>query len=91
MFDDNSRYAQLTPYTVQDRRGRNVQVVPVPAAPIQTALGIHLMRQGQRIDHLAWKYLDDGAGFWRICEINDVMLPEALTEAREVVIPRKVK
>jgi len=91
MFDEKSRYAKLETYTVKDRRGRTVTVVPVPDAPGEVPLGIHIMRQGQRIDHLAWKYLDDGAGFWRICELNDVMLPEALTEAREVVIPRKVR
>jgi hypothetical protein len=89
MFDDNSRYAELTTYTVKDHRGRTVVVVPVPDAPDQTALGIYLMRQGQRIDHLAWKYLGDPAGFWRICEINDAMLPEALTEATQVTIPQK--
>ena len=91
MFDEKSRYVKLEGYTVKDRRGRTVVVVPVPDAPNEVLLGIHIMRQGQRIDHLAWKYLDDPAGFWRICELNDVMLPEALTEAREVEIPRKAK
>jgi hypothetical protein len=52
-------------------------------------LGVHRLLQGQRIDHLAFKYLDDPAGFWRICELNDVMLPETLSEASEVKIPKK--
>jgi len=91
MFDEKSRYAKLETYIVTDRRGRQVAVVPVPDAPKETPLGVHLLRQGQRLDHLAWKYLDDPAGFWRICEANDVMLPEALTEAREIVIPKKVR
>jgi len=41
------------------------------------------------MDLLAAKYLDDPAGFWRIAEQNDVMLPEALTEKREIEIPTK--
>ena len=89
MFDKKSRYANLETYTVTDHRSRKVTVVPVPDAPLESFLGFHLMKQGQRIDHLAHKYLDDPAGFWRICELNDVMLPEALTEAQEIAIPRK--
>lgn len=90
MFDPKSRYAKLQTYQVVDRRGRTVPVVPVPDAPVQSLLGIHLRKEGQRTDHLAYRYLDDPAGFWRICEMNDAMLPEALTEAREIEIPRKV-
>ena len=89
MFDKKSRYEKLETYKVTDRRGRTVNVVPVPPAPVQTELGVHIMKQGQRLDHLALKYLDDPAGYWRICEMNDVMLPEALTEAQEIAIPRK--
>ena len=89
MFDAKSRYAQLATYTVTDRRGREVAVVPVPEAPEQALLGIHALRQGQRLDHLAHKYLHDPAGFWRIAEMNDVMLAEALAEAPEIDIPRK--
>jgi hypothetical protein len=89
MFDQKSRYEKLETYKVTDRRRRTVVVVPAPPAPHQTVLGLHIMKQGQRIDHLAQKYLDDPAGYWRICELNDVMLPKALTEAREIKIPRK--
>jgi hypothetical protein len=90
MFDTKSRYAQLKSYQVTDHRGRTVAVVPVPKAPTQTLLGYHVLRQGQRLDHLAYKYLDDPAGYWRICEFNDVMQAEMLTEAEEIAIPNKV-
>jgi hypothetical protein len=91
VFDQKSRYFSLQTYTVRDHRGREVAVVPVPPPPIQTLLGIHVLRQGERLDHLAQKYLDNGAGFWRICEINEVMLAESLTEAREISIPSKAR
>jgi hypothetical protein len=52
-------------------------------------MGIHLLRQGERADHLAAKYLDNPAGYWRLAEQNNAMLPEALTEQREIEIPNK--
>ena len=87
MFDPLSRYAKLVTYTRQDHRGRVVVVVPVPDPPADLLLGIHVLRQGERLDHLAFRYLENPAGFWRICEINGVMLAEALTEQREIAIP----
>ena len=90
MFDDKSRYARLKQYQVTDNWGRKVVVVPVPEPPDQRSIGRHILKQGQRIDHLAYKYLDDPAGYWRICVANDVMLPEALTEAKEIIIPNKI-
>lgn len=89
MFDDNSRYKDVQQYTVQDHRGRKVTVVAVPAPPVQSLLGYHLLKQGQRTDHLAGRYLNNAAGFWKIAEINDVMLPEALSERAEIAIPNK--
>ena len=87
MFDPKSRYAAVPNYIVTDHRGREVAVVSVPAPPNQATLGIHVLRQGQRVDHLAQLYLDNPAGFWRIAELNGAMLPETLTEAHEISIP----
>ncbi len=89
MFDPLSRYAGLPLYTVIDHRGRDVAVVPVPPPPADALLGIHVLRQGERLDHLAYKYLNNAAGYWRICEKNSVMLVEDLTEAAEIEIPAK--
>jgi hypothetical protein len=89
MFDKKSRYVKETPYTVKDHQGRLVAVIPVPDPPRQTLFGIHLRRQGQKLDHLAYRYLDDPAGFWRLCEFNDVMMSEMLSEADEIAIPQK--
>ena len=91
MFDPKSRYAALQPYTVVDRRGRMVTVVPAAGNPGETLLGLHLRRDGQRADHLAAHYLGDATTFWRICELAGVVLPEALTEARDIPIPTKAR
>jgi hypothetical protein len=88
MFGKKSRYYNVTQYPLTDRQGRTVNVVAVPAAPQLTLLGYHILRQGQRLDHLANKYNKDPAGFWRICEMNDVMLAEDLTEQATIAIPQ---
>lgn len=87
MFEPESRYEDAPTYRVLDSRGREVAVVETPRRVARPPLGIHLMRQGQRLDHLASRYLGDPAGFWRICEHADLMLPDALREAREIEIP----
>jgi hypothetical protein len=89
MFSDKSRYKSTTTYTMTDSRGRAVKVVAVPLAPSQKLRGYHALIQGQRLDHLAFNYLNDGAGYWKIAELNGVMLPEALAEKPEIAIPAK--
>jgi hypothetical protein len=88
VFDPSSRYAGLAPYPVTNRDGRTIMVVPTPDAPDDPVLGYY-RRTGERLDHLANAYLGDGARSWRICELADVMLPDALAEAREIPIPPK--
>ena len=89
MFEKTSRYSKSKTYKVRDWRGREVTVVEPAGAPEQRFLGIHRRLQGQRIDHLAYKYLRTPTQFWRICELNNVMLAEALSEADEINIPVK--
>ena len=89
MFNDKSRYKNAEQYEQHDSRGRTVKVVAVPDAPQFTLAGFHLMKQGQRLDHLSAQYVNDAAGSWRIAEVNQAMLPESLTEVQEIAIPNK--
>jgi len=89
MFTNKSRYKDVTQYEVKDHRGRTVKVVATPPTPNQSILGYHLLKQGQRTDHLASHYCNDQAGSWRIAEANDVMLTESLSEKSEIAIPDK--
>ncbi len=88
VFDEKSRYVRnASTYEATDRRGRSVVALTVAEKPAQTELGEHLRKEGQRLDHLANFYLEDPNGFWRIAELNDVMLPDALAEVDIVKIP----
>lgn len=88
-FDPKSRYAGLPTYELTGPDGRLYPIVPVPEAPDQQLRGYHQRLQGQRLDHLAHRYLDDAAGFWRIAELNDAMWPDALAERPEIAIPSR--
>lgn len=88
VFDGKSRYVKnASIYEVTDRRGRRVAALTAADKPVQTLLGEHLRREGQRLDHLANFYLRDPNGFWRIAELNEAMLPDALAEADTLKIP----
>jgi hypothetical protein len=88
-FDPQSRYAKAAATTVTDARGRTVAAVIPPDAPAQQLLGYHVRRQGEHLDHLAARYLDNPHGYWRIAELNDAMFAEQLAEVIEVAIPAK--
>lgn len=40
----------------------------------------HTIVQGERVDNLANQYLGDPEQFWQLCDANNVMRPQELTE-----------
>ena len=40
----------------------------------------HVVTQGERLDNITARYLDDPEQFWRICDANRAMRPDELTE-----------
>ncbi|MEM9332931.1 MAG: hypothetical protein AAGA53_16540 [Pseudomonadota bacterium] len=89
-FEKSSRYVKYAEvYLSKDRTGREVRALTPAEIPLQPELGIHLRRDGQRLDHLASHYLDHTTGYWRIARINDAMSPDVLTDKRQIKIPGK--
>jgi len=90
VFSQKSRYAKYSEtYETTDRRGRRVIAVAPPDVPAATELGEHLRKEGQRLDHLAFFYLSDSCGFWRIALLNGAVLPDSLAEAATLKIPTR--
>ncbi len=89
VFGPKSRYRQANLVTVTDRRDRSVVALIPVIPPAERMLGEHLRREGQRLDHLAARYLDDPEGYWRIAELNDAMSPDVLAQARSLKIPTR--
>ena len=89
LFDRLSRYAKppLTIYQVTDVRGRTVSALPVPDAPSEVSAGIHVRKQGETLDQLAFGFLSDAHAYWRICELNSAVIPDSLAEAETLEIP----
>jgi hypothetical protein len=52
----------------------------VPSGAAITTLAEHTVAQGDRLDNLAARYVGDPEQFWRICDDNNVLRPEQLTE-----------
>jgi len=83
-FAPNSRYHGIETASVEDTHGQqHVYVRRRFIAPPEDyeLLQEHRVSEGERPDHLAYKYLGDAEQFWRICDANVAMNPLELTEA----------
>jgi hypothetical protein len=95
VFEPTSRYVDLATdvLTAVDENG-DARVVAyvrrrfVPATTSATLVS-HALAQGERLDHLAARYLGDPTQFWRICDANGVLRPEDLVQdpGRRVDLP----
>jgi hypothetical protein len=87
MFDPTSRYHNLEKVTliVRDSDGlpREIRYVKrrfIPSATGSTTLVEHTVTQGERLDNITARYLGDPTQFWRVCDANNVMEPNELTD-----------
>jgi hypothetical protein len=87
MFDPASRYYNLEVATLKttDSDGATVEIRFVrrrfiPPNEGATVLVRHRVKQGERLDNIAARYLSDPRQFWLICDANDVLQPDELTD-----------
>lgn len=87
MFSPTSRYAALATTTITvpgpDGKPRELtyvrrRVLPRPAD--HALLAQHTVEPGERLDHLAERYLGDATQFWRICDAAGVLRPAELEQ-----------
>lgn len=52
--------------------------VPQPGAPNFATIAQHTVRQGDRLDLIAAKYLGDPLIFWMLCDANGAIFPNEL-------------
>ncbi|HEY6213091.1 MAG TPA: hypothetical protein VIW45_12445 [Vicinamibacterales bacterium] len=82
-FPENSRYSGLQPLHIDAADGTTIVYLPrrfVPSPSRFTPIGVHRVTEGQRLDNIAAQYLGDPELFWRICDANNVLAPDELTD-----------
>jgi len=89
MFFPGSRYQNQTQYTVTLANGTTVTAVALPLPTNPVLLGYHTVKQGQRLDLLGNYYLNDATTFWRFCDANDAVVPDALATHPTIGVPQK--
>jgi hypothetical protein len=89
-FPPTSRYYGIATKTIQTADGRTVIYLSrrfVPSPDNFALLQYHTVTQGERLDNITAKYLNDPQQFWRICDANGAMRPDELTET----VGRKIR
>jgi hypothetical protein len=84
-FPADSRYYGSSTLTYVTPTGQSItylvrRIVPQPGAPNFATVAKHVVRQGNRLDLIAAKYLADPLIFWLICDANGAVTPDDLVE-----------
>jgi hypothetical protein len=92
MFDATSRYYTIPIVTIevtdsegQPRKIRYIRRRFIPSSQGANTLVEHTVVQGERLDTITARYLGDPLQFWRVCDVNDVLTPDELTEIGHVI------
>jgi hypothetical protein len=90
MFFKGSRYANVGENEITDSTGRAIRYKKTRFIPETKAATTHVVTQGERLDHIAFRYFRDSERFWRICDANAAMLPTDLVDetGKTILIPR---
>jgi hypothetical protein len=87
MFAHTSRYWQLPTATYVGPDGRALPYVLLRLFPVPSPTGqSYGMRDGNRLDLLAYRLFRDAEQFWRLCDANRGLRPEDLEAAGQTLI-----
>ena len=89
MFARTSRYWQLPTATYVNRDGQAFPYVLLRQFPAAVATGqAYSVRDGDRLDLLAYRLFGDPEQFWRLCDANGGLRPEDLeTTGQTLIVP----
>lgn len=82
-FPVNSRYKDIQTAEMETADGKIIVYLRrrfVPFAEKHELLQEHTVRDEERLDQIAARYLGDPEQFWRICDANNAMDPNELLE-----------
>jgi hypothetical protein len=87
MFFPGSRYAALGTYVVVRGDGSVILATKLPKPGLPAVLGYYRRNAGDRLDQVAARFLSDPTAFWRVCNANGAMVPDALSARTLVGVP----
>jgi hypothetical protein len=89
MFFKGSRYAKVEDATITTAEGREVTYKKTRFIPPTVGRFGHVLNEGERLDHIAWRYYRDAERFWRICDANAALWPDDLLDeaGQTIVVP----
>jgi hypothetical protein len=82
-FSPTSRYYNTGTATLETPDGRILVYLQrrfVPPPENFSLLQEYVVAQGDRLDNVTARFLGDPEQFWRLCDANRAMRPDALTE-----------
>jgi hypothetical protein len=82
-FPATSRYNGIATATLVGPDGQTIIYLTrrfLPPTDRFAVLQVHTVTQAERLDNIAAQYLGDPTAFWRLCDANNAMRPEELTE-----------
>ena len=90
-FPTDSRYYGSSTLQYTAPNGQTItylapRFVPQPGAPNFSTVAQHAVKQGDRLDLIAAKYLADPLIFWLICDANGAIRPDDLVETPGTVL-----
>lgn len=83
LFPPSSRYYGIPTTIFVDAGGKETVYLTrrfVPPPERFATIGTHEVEQGERLDNITALHLDDPEQFWRLCDANRAMRPDALIE-----------
>jgi hypothetical protein len=83
MISISSRYYGIEKVEFETADGKKIAYLRrrfVPPAERFELLQEHVVTEGERLDNIAAQYLGDPEQFWRLCDANNAVRPEELTE-----------
>lgn len=89
VFPFTSRYHGLETTAWEGPAGETIVYLRrrfVPSPERFALLQEHQVSEHERLDHVAAHYLGDPEQFWRICDANNALRPEELTESPGTVL-----
>jgi hypothetical protein len=92
MFPTTSRYYGIETAILKTAGGKDMAYTRrrfLPPAEKTLIIAEHTVTQVERLDNITARYLVDPEQFWRLCDANNAMRPEELTEVigRRLISP----